>query len=263
MKLASFRILLLAIVALAATGSYVASRWQHCPVSGETCSYQGCPITQALTEEFKTEAQQLSKIHRNERKQLGRYLLDPNTLDETIMEQADAVIEANNDLFRFVIKRLLNTGPALTSQQKQELFNYCGQIMEDAHHRPYTSGPHSISQDQDQGCPSCASKGKICDCTGLSSQLQLTQEQFDIASQANPNFAQEARDLGASVCRSHQQLVALLTDEGATRQAIEIQTDIFLQARSQLERRTVDYIIAMRPCLTPKQIRQLTGMCSR
>ena len=262
MKLVSFRILLLTLVTLTAAASFITSRWRHCPTHSSRTEHD--PITQALCEDFKAEACNLRGKHRHARKQLGRYLLDPNMTDEAIAAQADIVIEANNDLFRFVIERLLDMGPSLNAEEKQQLFTDCGQIMQDAHQHPYTSGPHSISQsnNNEQRCPSCASKQKDCDCTGLSNQLQLTREQFDIAAQANPHFAKEARELGTLVCHSHQKLIALLTDPPLDRQAIENQTETFLHARTQLEQRIVDYIIAIRPCLKHKQIRQLTGMCS-
>lgn len=263
MKLMSFRILLLTLVALTATASFMASRWKQCPTRSSCTEGHAPPVTQALKEDFQTEARKLRSKHRHARKQLGHDLLDPSMADEAIAAQADIVIKANNDLFRFVIERLLDMGPNLNAEQKHQLFAYCGQITQDAHRRPYTSGPHTTSQSNNnkQACPSCPSKQKHGDCTGLSNQLQLTQEQFDIAAQANPNFAKEARQLGAMVCHSHQELIALLTNHPLDRHAIKKQTETFLQARTQLEQRIVDYIIAIRPCLKHKQITQLTGMC--
>ncbi len=259
MRLRSFRILLGVIIVSTAIGSFIAVSVNSRDVATPEQVIWKCPVSCALTKEFKSQAEVLKKTHYAARRQLGRCLLDPNTSDDAIRQQADAVIKTDNDRFRFVINHLIHMGPSLSATQKQQLFDYCGQIMRDAGRRPEPSGPQVLSDQTAADTPPTQSS---YECTGLSNQLQLTPEQFGIAAQANPHFAQEVKEMAGLVCHSHRVLVSLLEDCNTPDQTILTQTETFLDARSRLEQRTVDYIVSIRPCLTKKQIKQLTGMCN-
>ena len=97
----------------------------------------------------------------------------------------------------------------------------------------------------------------------MASSLGLTQAQHAEAVRIDPNYESEAARLTQEVRDAHLRLAQALEDPNTSASAVQQTVEDFLAVRTQLELRTVDYVLTLRPMLTTRQQQQLIGLSQR
>ena len=135
MKRKSFHIVLVMLLVATAVGSFVSTRAQK-PVTGQPglCRWLNVSGQQRrhLNQTgagFNCEAQELASAYQRERGKLAALVADPNSLEDQIQTQAQAVIESNNALVRRVVERILVVREHLTEEQRRQFTGFCGGAM--------------------------------------------------------------------------------------------------------------------------------------
>lgn len=96
----------------------------------------------------------------------------------------------------------------------------------------------------------------------VAKRLRLDPEQAKIIEASDPQFIDDLRALRRNLEQARSMLAAAFEDENISDDEIRDRVEAAIEAHNRLERRVAEYLIAVRDHLTPKQQRQLYGLCA-
>jgi len=97
----------------------------------------------------------------------------------------------------------------------------------------------------------------------LAPTLALSDTQYERSAQLDPQFETEVTQLADTVRARHRQFAGNLADTGVSDAAIQSSLEDLIAARTQLEQRTVEHVLRIRPLLTAEQQQRLIGLAQR
>lgn len=231
--------------------------------------------------DYEQDAAAFSAGYRAERQQLGQLLMDAESSDSRITEQVEAVLEANSRLVTRIVDHILIVRDSLTPEQQQQFTELCNRIIRGRQGRmmqqagsdggtEVLSGGGRMRKRQGGGDPELRGSGngrgmqnRYRNRGGLRNLIEFTPEQKQLFEQLDPGFDGESAELAAAVRQQQEQLAGLLASLSVEDEEVLAQLDVTLETRSQLEHRTVQYLLRIRSYLTAEQQKQLVGLCGR
>jgi Spy/CpxP family protein refolding chaperone len=222
---------------------------------------------------FDTDAAGLSLAFVQSRQNLARLLDIPSSRDDEIMAQVEKVIGANHDLIKRVVEHILAVRSHLSPEQSQQLMRLCGDIIRGMGARGRLGGGGGGGYGQGRGSgrgPGAYGQGlgrgqgrRRRQHGQLTQSIALDPDQMQIAGELDSSFEAESAQLAATVEERHEQFALLLETSSAGDDAIWQGLERLLEARTELERRTVRYLLLIRPHLSPEQQKVLVGLCAQ
>jgi hypothetical protein len=94
----------------------------------------------------------------------------------------------------------------------------------------------------------------------LGPALGLTDEQRQKAAEKDPSFETDSVQLAGEVHDAHGRLAQALEDTSAPESDVQQVLEELIALRLQLERRTVEYVLSIRPLLNTEQQQCLIGL---
>lgn len=233
--------------------------------------------------DYEQEAADLSTAYMTARQQLGHMLTLNDSTDSRITAQADTIIAANSRLVHRIVAHILLVRDSLSPEQQQRFTDLCRQIIQGRQagkllQRPAAGEPASFSPGGGArnrfGAGNSGVGGggngkgyggrhRYRYRGGLQSCIEFTPEQQQLFEQIDPEFNAESASLAEAVSQQQDQLALLLASSTAGDADIFAQLDRTLETRSQLEHRTVQYVLRIRSHLTPEQQKMLVGLCAQ
>lgn len=216
---------------------------------------------------FREEAQGLFQSLQTQQQLLIEQIRDSNSPDESIRCQAELVVAAHHDLMRRVVQHLLVVRHFADPQQCLQLNGLCahalsGQRPGGGHaQRQHRGGRGPHGPDGGQGCGK--GPGRQHHCGRLAPALGLTEEQQAEIAQWDPTFVTEVAQLTENVRANHHRFSQFLADPNASDHLIRASLEQLIGVREQLEHRTVEYVLRLRPLLSVEQQERLIGLSQR
>lgn len=216
---------------------------------------------------FHAESQALAQSLRDRQEGFIRQVSDPNTPADRIRGQAEVVLEAHHALARRIVQHLLALRRHVDIRQCTLLNQLCTEVM-----RPEDLPNPERAQDQDppgrygrqrgRGGPWWRDPNQTWGRHGyrygqLAPALGLTE------AQADPNYESDAARLTQQVRETHALLARAIQDPNAPDWQVQQTLEDFLAAHRELELRTVDYVLRIRPTLGIEQQERLIGLSRR
>ena len=96
----------------------------------------------------------------------------------------------------------------------------------------------------------------------IAKRLKLDPERAKTIEACDPNFVDDLNTLRNDLEKARSLLAAAFEDENVADDEIRQRVEATIEAHNQLERRVAEYLIAVRDHLTPRQQRQLYGLCA-
>ena len=212
---------------------------------------------------FYEEAAELSLEFIGERRQLA-LLLDSQSTDELILSQAEKVIYTNNALINRVVAHVLVIRKHLTEEQQELLISLCNDVIHGRAAKGRLQSESSTNNDNrnfDPGKEKVMGLGRRNGEGCLSQNIIFTPEQIPIIDQLDPDFEIKTAALRDLASKEYSHFYLLLTQTNSSDEVIRVQLEILLEIRIKLERRIVQHIIRIRSILSPKQQKNLAGLC--
>lgn len=233
--------------------------------------------------DYEQEAADLSAAFVAARQQLGHTLTLNDSTDSSITAQVDNVIAANSRLVHRIVAHILLVRNSLSPEQQQQFTELCKQIIRGRQAGKLLQRPAGTEQESFSpkggarnrfGAGNSGFRGggngngygsghRYRYRGGLQSCIEFTPEQRQLFEQIDPEFDAESASLAEAVSQQQDQLALLLASSTADDAAIFAQLDQTLETRSQLEHRTVQYVLRIRSHLTLEQQKMLVGLCAR
>ncbi len=273
--------LLLAVVILAVgmtsfvTGRLVASRRQ---AESEPDGWlQNAPTrVREADREFELSARRLAQTVTSQKNALARLLADPCSTDTQVLAQVDRVIGSNAVLMTAVGKHLVELRDGLPPQQRQRLMRSCvgslrGQVQQRYRWRggaqedaPRQGGDNEYGRGRGGGGLGPGRgrqyRGGRDSSDAPADKLQLTAEQVAFAQDHDPDFSEDCARLKDEVGMACAALLAAFDDVELSDEDILSELDGLIEAHSGLERRVAQYVITIRPHLSPQQRQRLASL---
>lgn len=258
-----FHLGLLGVVLVAAAASYavhlrldpVGGRPLECARQWLTLSRQQCRNIRSEDPEFQSEAQALSQSLQTARQTMVNLIADVQTPDQALYDQAQVVLEAHHALMRRTIRHLMVIRGCVNTGQGVRLNALCSNAMR--------CGPGQGMGRGRQGHGMGMGMGMGRDRGSLGPALTLTDAQRQTIARTHPDYETQAADLAAQVRAAHMTLARTLQDSNSPDESIQQALEHFITVRTLLERQTVNYVLAIRPLLTPDQQQCLIGLSQR
>jgi len=272
---------LLALVLVAGTGAYAlrqglgppAPRPADCTRHWLSLSQSQCEQIQQDDPDFHTDAQALSQSLRAHQQALIADVSEPATPAEQIRAQAEAVVEAHQALMRRIVQHLLAVRRHADVRQCTLLNQLYANVVQTTglqngagpgrQRRGYGGPPWAPGQGTDQGQGRGMGRGQRHRYGQLASSLGLTAAQQAAATQTDPNYTADAARLTQEVRDAYAAFVRALQDLDTPDAQVQQALEAFITSRRQLELRTVDYVLSIRPLLSAEQQQQLIGLSRR
>lgn len=238
----------------------------------------------AQDEQFNNDTEQLIVNMEELQGSLETAIEDPGSTNETILQQAENVSEAHEQLLHRVGRHVINLRRRLTGQNRQYLMQLCAGTVSGPMRRMAALTGTTGSQGQGRGNRfgrqgnttrgygyrrgqeqnSNAGNGRrLRFRNGLTTRLQLTDEQVTLLQENDPDFEVEAENLCNVLIAERQKLLSSFLNSQSSDDELMQQIDNFVSAHSRLEKRILQHILVMRSGLTDEQLKQLVGLCSR
>lgn len=274
-----FHLGLLALVFIAGTGAYAlrqslgarAPQAADCTRHWLSLSRGQCEQIQQDDPGFHEDAQALSQSLREHQQALIADVSDATTPAEQIRAQAEAVVEAHQALMRRIVQHLLAVRRHADVRQCTLLNQLYANVVQPTalrngagprrQRRGYGGPPWAQGQSEGQGRG--MGRGQRHRYGQLASSLGLTAAQQAAATQTDPNYAADAARLTQEVRDAYAAFVQALQDLDTPDTAVHQALEEFSALRRQLELRTVDYVLSIRPLLSAEQQQHLIGLSQR
>lgn len=268
-----FHLGLVVLALVAGTGGYtlrrnLRTRWPQ----GSDCTRHWLSLSGSQCEGisrddpgFHAEAKALADSLGNQQQALTDLISDPNASADQIRTQAQAVLDAHHALARRIVQHLLAVRRHVDIRQCTLLNQLCTKVMrpEDLPSQEQgQSQPGRYGRQRGRGGPWWRDRDETWGRHGhrygqLAPALGLT------SAQADPNYESEAARLTQEVRDAHARLAGALQDPNTSDADVQQTLDAFITLHSQLEIRTVDYVLKIRPTLGTEQRQRLIGLSRR
>lgn len=268
-----FHVGLLGLVLIAAAGGYTVRR--NLAVQGSqasegmrrwlSLSSEQCAQLQQDDPGFHQDAQTLAGTLATDQQTLIALVSDAATPSEQIRDQAQAVVDAHGALTRRIVHHLLAVRRHVDVHQCALLNRLYNEVL------PASSGggPGRYGQRRGRGGPWGQGQGpgfgrRMRHRYGqLAPSLGLTAAQQTEAARIDPTYDTDAAQLVQEVRQAHTELMQGLEDPNTADAVVEQALDEFLALRAELEMRTVDYVLSLRPLLSAEQQQRLIGLAQQ
>ena len=229
---------------------------------------------------FDTEAAELSLAFIQERQQLAHLFDIPISSNDQVMAQVEKVIGVNHDLIKRVVEYILAVRSHLSPVQGQQLMRFCSDTIRGMGARGRlglggSGGGGGGGGGGGQGRGSGHAPGPYDQGSGrgqgrrrrqhgqLTHNIELDQEQMEIAGQLDPMFETDSAELATTVETEYEQFALLLETASVSDNEIRQELENLLEARTQLEQRTAQHVLLIRPYLLPEQQKVLVGLSAQ
>jgi len=272
-----FHLGLVAVVLIAGTGAYALrqSLGPRTPPAAD-CTRYWLSLTQGQCEQiqrddpaFHEEAQTLSQSLQEHRQALIADVSDASTPANQIRAQAEAVVAAQQALMRRIVQHLLAVRRHADVRQCTLLSQLYSNVMQPTGPQG-GSGPRRQRRGwggppwaQDTGQGPGMGRGQRHRYGQLASSLGLTPAQQAAAAQTDPNYESDVTQLTQQVRDAYAVFVQALQDLDTLDETVRQALEAFVTLRTQLELRTVDYVLSIRPLLSAEQQQHLIGLSQR
>ncbi len=268
-----FHLGLVALALIAGAGGYTlrrnlgpqTSQGSDCARHWLSLSSSQCKSIERDDPGFHNEAEELSTQLANQQQVLIDLISDPNTSADQIRTQAQAVLEAHHTLARRIVRHLLTVRHHIDIEQCTILNQLFTKVM-----HPEDLPSQSQNQDQSQPGQYRRQRGRggpwwrdQQSSWGRHRYGQLTPALGLTSAQTDPNYESDAAQLTQQVRDAHARLTQTLHDPNTSDAEVQQILEDFLTLHKQLEMRTVDYVLNIRPTLGPEQRQRLIGLSRR
>lgn len=265
-----FHVGLLGLVLIAGAAAYTVrrnlgpqgSQASDCMRHWLSLSPEQCARLQRDDPGFHQEAEALARTLAADQQSLVALVSDAATSAEEIRDQAQAVVDAHHALTRRIVRHLLAVRRHIDIRQCRLLNQLYTEVM-----RPSNGGgPGRYGQRRGRGGPWGQGQGpgygrrQRHRYGRLAPTLGLTEAQQSQAARIDSTYESDAAQLAQDVRQAHAQFAQGLEDPNTADAAVEQALDEFLTLRAQLEMRTVDYVLSLRPMLSAEQQQRLIGL---
>ncbi len=276
-----FHIGLLVLMLLAGTGAFAVT-WtcrnsqrdtMDCTRQWLGLSRNQCQQIRSQDPGFAEESQALSQVLSMHRQTLAEHISDPASDADSIRTTAGKVLDAHHDLMRRVVRHLLVVRRYTDPGQCMRLTNLCspafsaepdlvgrgnpqrGQGMGQGNQRRGQGmGQGNRYRGQGMGRGAQHRYGQ------WASTLGLTDAQQQAADQKDPSFQADTQQLAQQIRDAHNELAQSLRDSASSDAQIGQALEKVIRFQTQLEQRTVQYVLSIRNLLSPAQQQQLMGL---
>lgn len=276
-----FHIGLLVLMLVAGTGAFAVT-WTYRNGQRDTmaCTRQWLGLSRNQCQQirsqdpgFAEESQALSQVLSMHRQALADRIVDPASDADSIRTAAGKVLDAHHDLMRRVVRHLLVVRRYTDPGQCMRLTNLCSPTFS-PEPTPAGNGNQSRGQGMGQGNQRRGQgmgqgnryrdqgmgRGAQHRYGRLASTLGLTDTQQQAADQKDPAFQADTQQLAQEIRQAHDELAQALQDPAIPDNQVSQALEKVIGLQTQLEQRTVEYVLSIRDQLTPAQQQQLMGL---
>lgn len=222
---------------------------------------------------FAEESQALSQVLSMHRQALVERIADPASDADSIRTTAGKVLDAHHDLMRRVVRHLLVVRCFTDPGQCMRLTNLCSPAFS-SETTPAGQGNQWRGQGMGQGNQRRGQgmgqgnryrgqgmgRGAQHHYGQLASTLGLTDAQQQAADQQDPSFQADTQQLAQQIRQAHDELAQALQDPAIPDNQVSQALEKVIGLQTQLEQRTVEYVLSIRDQLTLAQQQRLMGL---
>ncbi len=204
---------------------------------------------------FSEQARELSRALQTQREVLAGLISDPDSDADAIRAVARKVLDAHHDLMRRVVQHLLVVRRHTNPRQCMRLTGLCSGVI-------CSGGGRGSQGNQRQGQGMGTGRRGMGMGIGqgprrrhgrLGPALGLTDEQRKAGAEKDASFEADSVQLAQQIHDAHGQLAQALEDSSAAEGDVQQALEKLIALRVQLEQRTVDYVLSIRPLLDTEQ----------
>jgi hypothetical protein len=269
-----FQLSLLGLVIIAGVGAYTVRRN---PGSGQgqsldctrdwlCLSGSQCDKIRRDDPNYQDETELMTQALESQQQGLVELIANPDTSVDVIRTKAQGVMDAHHALMRRVVDHLLTVRRHADAQQCMRLNQLWSGVMGvsntmgghgQGRGRPLNGrgGPHGqgLGMGRGQG----RRQGQ------LAPALALTLAQKERAAQFDPNYDSDATRLTQQTRDAHLALALSLTDPNTSESSVVQVLENYITIHTELEQRTIEYVLSIRPMLSSEQQQRLIGLSQR
>ncbi len=263
-----FQLSLLGLILIAAAGAYTVSRNVEpgrgkvldCTRDWLTLSTSQCEKIRQDDPNFQEEAQFLKQSLQDHQQRLVDLVASPKTSEDLIRTQAQAVLDARHALMRRTVNHLLAIRRHMDVQQCMRLNHLCTETIG----LPGVESGRGLGRGRGPGRQGMGrARGQRHQYNQLAPALALTQTQQETVARIDPNYSSDAVILTQQVRSAHLTLKQALGDPNTSDSVVVQDLENLITIRTELEQRTVDYVLTLRPTLSSTQQQRLIGLSQR
>jgi hypothetical protein len=232
-----------------------------------------------LEEKFNEELGGLINNLAALQKSLATALDDPCTPNEVVLEHAEDIIRAHENLIRRVGRHVVELRGKLKADNREHLMNLCAETMREPMSRlggrvggggrrngSGGGGPGGGGYGYGRGGGPGRGGGDgygqhLSAKERLARRLGLTEEQVTLLQDKDPDFEAESVQLRNALMTERDKLLAMFENPGSGDDELLQQIDKFISTHSWIERRIAEHVLVLRPYLTIEQQKWLIGLC--
>ena len=265
-----FHISLLAVMLVAGAGAFTITRTLEPQQRGaQVCTRRYLGLSRGQCDKIRSEdpgfaeqTQELSQSLQAQREALTTLIADPDSDADTIRATARKVLDAHHGLMRRVVQHLLVVRRHTNPRQCMLLTGLCSGAIGAGQGRGGPGGQHQ-GQGMGQGRRGMGmgmGQGGRHRRGRLGPALGLTEEQRQAAAEKDPSFETDSVQLAQQIHDAHSLLAQALEDASVPESDVQQALEELIALRLQLEQRTVEYVLSIRPMLDTEQQQCLIGL---
>jgi len=277
-----FHVGLVLVTLVVGVGAYAITRTLESGQSSCTGRFLGlsrgqCEKIRSEDPGFAEQTQELSQTLDAQRAALVALIADPQSDANAIRAAARKVTDTHHALMRRVVQHLLVVRRHTDPRQCMRLTGLCSGVIGSGAGRGGQGqgmGPGRGGQGQGmgpgrggQGQGMGPGRGGMGMGRGmryrygqLGPALGLTDEQRSAGAEKDPTFETDSVQLAQQICDAHGRLAQALEDANTPDADAQQALAKLIALRVQLEQRTVDYVLSIRPLLSTEQQQRLIGL---
>jgi hypothetical protein len=269
-----FHIGLLVVMLIAGTGAFAVTwTWKTGQRDTLSCTRQWLGLSRNQCQQirnedpgFTEESQALSQVLLMHRQAIAERIADPTSDADSIRTTAQKVLDAHHDLMRRVVRHLLVVRRHTDPGQCMRLTSLCsgafnaGENQAGQGNQRRGQGMGQGNQRRGQGMGQGnryrgqgMGRGAQHRYGQLASTLSLTDVQQQAADQKDPSFETDTQKLVQQIHDAHAKLAEALQDTAASENQVAQVLEKVIGLQTQLEQRTVEYILSIRDLLSTAQ----------
>ena len=229
----------------------------------------------AIEENFESEMAVLIATLMDEQKFLGSALEDPCTPDEVIIERAEKVIAAHEQLIRQAGEHIVKLRGKLSADNREQLMRLCAETVRGPIRRVEGRGGGRGRRNGTGRGYGYGRQGRGQGGAGeglgmrreirqrLANSLELTEKQVRLLYQEDADFETESAALRDTLLAERARLLSMFEDPESRDDQLLQQIERLITAHSAIEMRIVRHVLVLRPYLSGEQQKWLIGLCRR
>lgn len=227
----------------------------------------------AIEENFESEMAVLIATLMDEQKFLGSALEDPCTPDEVIIERAEKVIAAHEQLIRQAGEHIVKLRGKLSADNREQLMRLCAETVRGPIRRLEGRGGGRGRRNgtgrgfgygrQGRGGAGEGLGMRRAIRQRLANSLELTEKQVRLLYQEDADFETESAALRDTLLAERARLLSMFEDPESRDDQLLQQIERLITAHSAIEMRIVRHVLVLRPYLSGEQQKWLIGLCRR